>query len=128
MMNRRQQAQMHRLEIGPIQEAKAVYADALATYRATQGRITETAQQLRQAAEVLDSAPLRVSPLDPRAADAGVPLHVTTGPFRSELAMSDWPDVERIMQALGELHRAHTRVQALYAWLLPSDRAAVEAP
>ncbi len=128
MMNRRQSSQARPLEFGPIEDARGVYEDALATYRGAQADVDRMAQELGGAAEALRSDPLRVAPLDRGAADAGIPLHVTTGPFRRELPMGEWPDAQHFMTRLGSLHQAHTRVRALHAWLLPADRAVVEAP
>ncbi len=128
MMNRRQASQARPLELGPIEDARGVYEDALATYRRAQADVDRMAQELDGAVEALRSDPLRVAPLDRGAAEAGIPLHVTTGPFRRELPMAGWPDPQHLMAGLGSLHQAHTRVLALHAWLLPADRADVEAP
>ena len=128
MMNRRQPSLARPLEFGPIEDARGVYEVALATYRRAQANVDRMAEELDGAAEALRSDPLLVAPLDRGAADAGIPLHVTTGPFRRELSMEEWPDAQHLMARLGSLHQAHTRVRALHAWLLPADRAAVEAP
>jgi hypothetical protein len=42
--------------------------------------------------------------------------------------MGEWLDAQHLMARLGSLHQAHARACALHAWLLPADRAAVEAP
>jgi len=128
MMNRSQTPLARPLEFGPIEDARGVYEDALATYRRAQAEVGRMAQELDGVAEALRSDPLLVAPLDRGAADAGIPLHVTTGPFRRDLPMGEWPDAQDLMARLGSLHQAHTRAFALHAWLLPADRAAVEAP
>ena len=128
MMNRGPQTEPRYLQRGPIDDARAVYEDALAGYRRAQREVAEVAGRLRDAADALEAEPLRVAPLDPRAAKLGIPLHVTTGPFRRELPLEDWPDTVAVLKSLGELHTAHARARTLHAWLLPADRAAVEAP
>ena len=128
MMNRGPQTESRYLQRGPIEDARAVYEDALAGYRRAQQGVANMVERLRDAADALDAEPLRVAPLDSHAAELGVPLHVTTGPFRRELPVEDWPDAETIVRMLGQLHGAHRRARALHAWLLPADRAAVEAP
>ncbi len=128
MMNRGQPTESRVLHRGPIDDAREVYEDALAAYRRAQQHVSELANVLREATDGLDEVPLRVAPVHPRAAELGIPVHVTTGPFRRELPLAEWPDAEAMVRALGQLHDAHTRAQAMHAWLLPADRAAVEAP
>ena len=128
MMERRQDQVKRTLGAGTVPQARDAYAIALASYRQAQERANGFARQLHDVASIIDEQPLRLAPKHPDANAAGVPLHVMTGPFRRDVDMSIWPGAEELLNALGKLHRTHARALSMYQWLLPPDRAAVEAP
>ena len=128
MMDRRQDQPKRTLGAGPVPQAREAYGTALASYRQAQERANGLARQLHDVASIIDEQPLRLAPKHPDASAAGVPLHVMTGPFRSDVDMSAWPSAGDLLDALGALHRTHARALSMYQWLLPTDRAAVEAP
>ena len=107
-------------------EAREVYSEALREYRAARERVSALADQARALAEALDE-PLRAAPRHPEAS-ARIPLHIMTSPVRREVDLEGWPDGLALVDALSALHAAHSRALALHSWLLPADRAAVEAP
>ncbi|MBI4236745.1 MAG: hypothetical protein HY688_05280 [Chloroflexi bacterium] len=107
-------------------EAREAYARALRDYRDAQARVRALAGQLGEVAEAL-ADPLHLAPQHPAAATR-IPLHVLTGPVRREVDFSAWPDAAAVLEALATLHRSHARAHALYSWLLPEERAAVEVP
>lgn len=110
----------------PVTEAKEAYSAALRDYREAQARVRAVASQIGALAEALGE-PLRLAPTHPNAAGR-IPLHILTGPVRREVDLTAWPDGAALVEALGALHKAQARAHSLYSWLLPQDRASVEAP
>lgn len=109
-----------------VKEAREAYSEALSQYREAQELVQELIGQISELSEAL-ADPLTLAPKHATASDA-IPLHVMTHPFRREVDLESWPDGGAVVEALSALHAAQARVQSMYAWLLPVDREAVEAP
>ncbi len=95
--------------------------------REAEARVRFLADCFSSLGQHLSENPLTVVPIHEPVGQS-LPLHITTHPFRKDVDMADWPDAHTINEALGELHRARSRVFALRAWMLPEDRDATPEP
>ncbi len=100
------------------------YAEAVATLTVAEERVQGLAEQLGRLGRELSDDPLTVAPLHELSVGL-LPLHISTHPYRREVDLASWPDAQGIIQALGALHVARSRVLALRAWMLPEDQAEV---
>ena len=104
------------------------YAEALTALRAAESRVRDLAERFGSLGQRLSENPLSLAPTNSGTAAELLPLHITTHPFRTDVDLGGWPDARTIIEALGELHRARSRVLALRAWMLPEDRDATPEP
>lgn len=112
---------------GETKTPRERYSESIAVLREAESRVKIIADRLGSLGQHLTENPLTLAPVHEAAGEL-LPLHITTHPFRQDVDMASWPDTYTVIEALGELHRARSRVFALRAWMLPEDRDATPEP